>query len=146
MTESVQRPTAATAQKGISFPSILVVEDDARYRTVLAYLLTGMASVECCAEGQAALARLRERHFDWVLLDLCLPGLDGFGVLAEIRRLDPAARVVIHTGMALPDARRRALAGGAVELLEKPLALEQLAALLAAASPHAQSGAGAPGS
>jgi DNA-binding response OmpR family regulator len=78
-----------------------------------------------------------------VLLDLGLPGMDGFDVLAEIRRLDSATQVVIHTGLALADARRRALEGGAVELLEKPLALEALAALLGAA-PRAQNGVQTP--
>lgn len=116
----------------IAFPTLLVVDDDARYCAVLTHLLAHLATIECCADGHAALARLRARHFDWVLLDIGLPGIDGFDVLAQVRCFAPATRVVIHTGMALPDGRRRAQEAGAVELLEKPLALAQLAALLAA--------------
>lgn len=111
-------------------PTLLVVDDDPRYRRVLSHVLDRIAVVELCADGESALARLATRPFDWMLLDVGLPGMNGFEVLARVRAANAAPRVVLHTGLALPDGRRRALAAGAVELLEKPLSLPRLAALL----------------
>jgi CheY-like chemotaxis protein len=111
-------------------PTLLVVDDDPKYRRVLSHILDRIASVELCADGESALARLAARPFDWVLLDVGLPGMNGFEVLARVRALHAATQVLLHTGLALPNARRRALAAGAVELLEKPLSLPRIEALI----------------
>lgn len=113
-----------------SKPTLLVVDDDSKYRRVLSHLLDRLASVEVCADGESALARLATRSFDWILLDIGLPGMSGFEVLARVQALNHTTRVLLHTGLALPDARRRARAAGAVDLLEKPLSIPRLESLL----------------
>lgn len=113
-------------------PRLLVVDDDRRYGRLLVHLLGDLAEVDTCADGPTALRRLAERPVDWVLLDVSLPGDDGFSVLRSVRERHPAVRVVMHTGLALGDGRRRAIEGGAIDLLEKPLSVPELSALLRA--------------
>lgn len=94
------------------------------------HLLADLADVECCPDGEAALERLNGRSYDWILLDVGLPGLDGFELLPRIRELAPASRVVVCSGLPLGDGRKRALEGGAVDFLEKPLSPLLLSQLL----------------
>jgi len=115
-----------------SKPTLLVVDDDPKYRRVLSFILDRIASVEFCADGESALERLTTRSFDWMLLDVGLPGMNGFEVLARVRERSATTRVLLHTGLALPDARWRAQGAGAVDLLEKPLSIPRLKALLRA--------------
>jgi CheY-like chemotaxis protein len=66
-------------------PTILIVEDDGDLRRLfcLALKLEGFDVVEA-ADGYSALMRLESRHVDLVVLDLRLPGVDGFTVYEEI--------------------------------------------------------------
>lgn len=117
-------------ERTVPQPRLLVVDDDRRYGRALAHLLAPVAEVEWCGTGAAALARVAEREFDWVLLDVGLPDASGFAVLSALRTRRPGLRVALHSGLALADGRRRAIEGGAVDLLEKPLSLPALLALL----------------
>lgn len=85
------------------------------------------------ASGEEALEVLAGQAVDLLLLDLTMPGLSGYEVLAEMRRRQPAAqaatRVVVISADIQPLAKAEAASLGAVAFLEKPL---QLAALRAA--------------
>jgi CheY-like chemotaxis protein len=109
---------------------LLVVDDDPRYGRLVAHLLREIACVETCVDGTAAVERVAREPFDWVLLDVGLGATDGFAVLDALRARVPDVRVVLHTALDIPDGRRRALAAGAVDLIEKPLPLAYLRALL----------------
>jgi DNA-binding response OmpR family regulator len=109
---------------------LLVVDDDARYGRTLTHLLERVAAVEWCSTAASALARVAEGGVDWVLLDVGLPDASGFDVLSALRARFPTVRVAIHSGLALADGRRRAIEGGAADLLEKPLSLPALVALM----------------
>ncbi|HVM07209.1 MAG TPA: response regulator transcription factor [Acidimicrobiales bacterium] len=66
---------------------VLLVEDDASLREVAATVLESQGySVEAASDGAAGLDAFRARPFDLVLLDVMLPGLDGFSLCREIRR------------------------------------------------------------
>jgi CheY-like chemotaxis protein len=111
-------------------PTLLVVDDEHAYRRVLAHLLRDLVRVETCGDGEAALALLGRRRFDWVLLDVGLPGMDGFEVLKRIRARHPACRVLLHSAGCGEDAAGRARAAGAIAFLEKPLSLPVLRSML----------------
>jgi CheY-like chemotaxis protein len=117
-------------ERGVPQLRLLVVDDDRRYGRALVHLLERVAEVEWCGTAAAALARVGERDFDWVLLDVGLPDASGFEVLSALRSRCPRLRIALHSGLALGDGRARAIAAGAVNLLEKPLSLPALLALL----------------
>ncbi len=72
--------------------------------------------------GEEALAAYRSDPggYDLVTLDLVMPGMDGLEVLAELRRLDPAAKVLILSSIVQPEIEAKARSLGAVGILEKP--------------------------
>jgi len=72
-----------------------------------------------------------------VLLDLHLPGLRGPDLLAALRRLRLAARVVVMTGLDRPGSREACLGAGAAAYVTKPLRREDLLRLLASHGGHA---------
>ena len=73
------------------------------------------------ANGAEAIELVVETAPDLVLLDVAMPVLDGMAALERVRRLAPAAQVVMFTGFSEPTLRADALALGAVDVVEKGL-------------------------
>ena len=105
-------------------PLVLVIDDDATMRVLVSETLTpdGIEVVEA-ADGHAGLAALRARTPDLVLLDVQMPGVDGFRVCEEIRALPAGSDlpVVMMTGLEDVDSIRRAYEVGATDFVTKPL-------------------------
>lgn len=100
--------------------SVLVVEDDADYAALLATLLRREGcSATVAPDGYYALQRLSADKPDLIVLDLRLPVLDGYELLAEIRAHYPKMPIVVVSGA--EDAKRRGLESGADAVLAKPL-------------------------
>ncbi len=114
---------------------LLLVEDD----TIVAAVIRGLLEREGHAvvhvvNGLAALAELAHAQFDAVLLDLDLPGVDGFQIARLIRQREPAGRhlpIVAVTARQGSEDEAKARAAGMDGFLRKPLSGEQLAAALA---------------
>ena len=108
---------------------IFVVDDDEQIRGLMRRLLTRSGySVEDFAVGATALAAIRERPPDLVLLDLMLPDASGNDVLEQIRE-NPATRllpVVMMTGHGTREDRLRAQRVGVTDFLAKPVAADEL--------------------
>ena len=77
--------------------------------------------VETASRGEDAVARIEHEHFDIVLLDLRMPGMDGLAVLERVRQLDEDLSVIIMTGYMTVDSAVKALKLGAEDYLLKPL-------------------------
>jgi DNA-binding response OmpR family regulator len=116
----------AATDRGAGGPEVLVVEDDAHLRQVVEWALADEGfAVALAADGQEALARIRQERPALVLLDMGLPGLDGFGVAAGIRALHGGAvPVVVMT--ADGRAAEKAAQIGAVAYVRKPFDLDEL--------------------
>ena len=103
---------------------ILVVEDDPTIRTILEMALAGAgyAHVESCGRGDEALERLRLRHCDLVLLDVMLPGLDGFAIAKRIRETPElaATKIIMLTARTQNEDIVRGLECGADDYVTKP--------------------------
>jgi diguanylate cyclase (GGDEF)-like protein len=104
---------------------ILVIDDEPANLALLHRILTaaGYESVELLADSRQALARYAAWRPDLVLLDLHMPHLDGLGVLAQLRGEIPSQEflpVVILTGDATAETRKRALSAGAHDFIVKP--------------------------
>jgi len=119
---------------------VLIVDDDAGIRDLIAdYFSEHGFQVTRAADGRAAVADI-QRHptrFGLVVTDLCLPDVDGFGVLFEARRANPRCYVVIVTGYASLDSAIQAVRSGAYDYLPKPFALGQLDVILKRIGDHA---------
>ena len=75
---------------------LLIVEDErALCETIVRSLRRLAYSVDCCYDGEKALALLGVEHYDLVLLDLNLPGRDGMTVLRTLRQTDRETKVLI---------------------------------------------------
>jgi len=108
---------------------ILVVEDDAAIRRAVADALrfSGYAVIQA-ADGTGGLEAARSRQYDLLLLDLVLPGRDGFEILAEVRRLRPAMPVILLTARGDEADRVRGLRDGADDYVVKPFSVKELLA------------------
>ncbi len=110
-------------------PKILVVDDNAVSRELLRYVLKplGFEIVEA-ASGLEALQRIAEVRQDVVLLDLDMPGLDGYDVLREIGCKPEWAglRVVAVTAYAMQSDRDKAIAAGFDGYVTKPINAVQI--------------------
>ncbi len=110
---------------------ILIVDDEPASIRSLTHLLNaaGYVHVRSTSDPTEVHSLYRERDPDLVLLDLQMPGLDGIGVLEQLRAEAPAHAylpVLVITGDGSRDARHRALAAGAKDFLTKPFELEEI--------------------
>jgi DNA-binding response OmpR family regulator len=126
---------------------ILVVDDDpAMVGAITALVGTEGHQVITAYDGLSAVRRFREDDPDLVLLDLAMPGPDGFSVTGQIRALGDAPILVV-SGESGEPAKVRALDLGADDYLVKPFGKQELLARIAAvmrradAAPRAATGA-----
>jgi len=107
---------------------LLVVEDEAKLGN---YLHKGLSesgfNVDLAVDGTQGLARALTGNYDVVVLDIMLPGIDGFQVLAELRRSSKVP-VLMLTARDEVEDRVRGLEGGADDYLAKPFAFTELLA------------------
>jgi CheY-like chemotaxis protein/anti-sigma regulatory factor (Ser/Thr protein kinase) len=102
--------------------NILVADDDRILRTFVSRLLKKQKyAVTTAADGQAALALMKKKAFDLVLLDLWMPKMNGFEVLALVRQQPRTPRVVVMTSDETAEAMLRAVREQAYRYLTKPV-------------------------
>lgn len=109
--------------------TVLVADDKATGRELVRTVLEkdGYTVVEA-GDGVEALRFAREKHPDLIILDLHMPGLDGFGVIQELRREAQFERtpVVALTASAMQGDRERAMSVGFTGYITKPIRLGAL--------------------
>jgi len=110
-------------------PKVLVVDDEERFRTTLAKMLTAQGlEVLTAAGGEEALEKLQARPCDVVLLDIRMPGMGGIKALSAIKELDPLTEVIVLSGHASLDAAMELMQRGAYDYLLKPCPVEEVLA------------------
>jgi two-component system OmpR family response regulator/two-component system copper resistance phosphate regulon response regulator CusR len=112
---------------------ILIVEDDARLSRQITAALVG-AGHDCIGvhDGETALGRTLVREFDLLVLDVGLPGMDGFEVLRRLRSTHAGSRVLMLTARSEIKDRVTGLQMGADDYLPKPFAMPELVARVTA--------------
>jgi len=118
---------------------ILLVEDDRNLRNFLrkAFREEGYA-VDYAESGDRGFERALDVEYDCIVLDLMLPGIDGFEVIARLRERGMVAPILVLTARDELDARVRGLEGGADDYLTKPFDLPELMARVLALIRRAQ--------
>ena len=114
--------------------NVLVVDDNVDAAESLAMLLNALGNnVTVACDGVRALEAFRTAKFDVVLLDIGMPGMDGYEVAREIRSRHPGSAVtlVAVTGWGQDEDRRRAMDAGFDHHLVKPAEIEAIEAILA---------------
>jgi len=111
----------------MSKPRILLVDDEDRLRRTLEKMLSAQGlEVTALSGGREALAAIRQRPYDVILLDIRMPEMDGITALREIKKIDPNLEVIVLTGHASMDAALEIIKLGAYDYLLKPCPLEEL--------------------
>src|SRR5512137_925898 len=107
-------------------PHILLVEDELNLARGICFNLEQEGNrVSHVESGEEALERLAYDRFSLVILDVMLPGMDGFAVCQAIRQTDSRVPVLMLTSRAEEGARITGLASGADDYLVKPFSLPE---------------------
>ena len=108
-------------------PKILVVEDDpAMLQGLLDFLVFNGYEAEGVDEGLAALEKALNQRHDLVLLDVMLPGMDGFSICKEVRAKKPTQPIIMLTAKGSEDDIVTGFKAGADDYINKPFSLREL--------------------
>lgn len=124
-------PVAAAPPQGAEGARLLVVDDDPETCALLRRALEDQGwQVTTRLRAQEALADLEREEFDLLLTALRMPGMDGLALAERVRAMGPGPEVVVMTGEGTADDAVRALRQGALDVVQKPLDLEHLRAVV----------------
>jgi len=121
---------------------ILIVEDETPIRVGLAdvFVYHGYA-VDTAADGKEGLAKAQSGTFDLILLDIMLPGIDGFTLCNRVREQDPEQPIIMLTAKTADEDIVRGLSLGADDYVAKPFSVAQLVLRVQAVLRRARIGA-----
>ncbi len=106
---------------------VLLADDEPLSREYLEEALQSLGvEVDAVADGDAAVAALPRRPYDYVFTDLKMPGRDGVAVLVESKLLEPDRPVILVTAHGTMGVAVEAMRKGADDILEKPVSIEDL--------------------
>ncbi len=107
--------------------NILIVEDGQSQRMILRdFLVKEGYTVEEAESGEKGVAAVKAGHFDLLLLDYKMPGMNGLEVLEEVKKINPDVDVIMMTAFGTIDTAVRAMKSGAVDYVTKPVDLDEL--------------------
>jgi signal transduction histidine kinase len=118
----------SVAQTANAKASVLVVDDEYGPRESVAFTLAVEFAVETAERASEALAKIRQREYSAIVLDIRMPEMDGIRALEEIRKIDPLVSVIMLTGYGTLLTAQQAIVGGANHYLRKPPDVEELLA------------------
>jgi CheY-like chemotaxis protein len=106
---------------------ILLVDDNRQAIIALGKQLRGKGHrVELAFDGESALVAAAQLSPDVVVLDINMPGIDGFAAATTLRGGEHRAAIIALTGRAAPEDKRRGVAAGFDRYLVKPASLEEI--------------------
>jgi DNA-binding response OmpR family regulator len=113
-----------------AFPRVLVVDDEDAIRELLEYGLTGAGfDVRSAPDGRAALSMMEKWTPEAIVLDVMLPGIDGFSLLPALRRVTDVP-IILLTARLHTEDKVTGLYRGADDYLAKPFEMDELVARL----------------
>ncbi|MCM1135151.1 MAG: response regulator transcription factor [Clostridium sp.] len=107
---------------------ILIIDDDRELCALIKQsILTENIEADCCQSGKDGLVKLRENHYQLVILDVMMPGMDGFETMEKIRK-ESSLPILMFTARNDSISKVRGLRAGADDYLTKPFNMEELIA------------------
>ena len=110
--------------------NVLIVDDHALVRMGIRRLLEDMPDMEVVAEaedGEAALALTKQHHPDVILLDMKMPGMDGWEVTRRLKKTNSTVKIIVVTALSSEPFPARILQLGAMGYLTKESGIEEMA-------------------
>jgi excisionase family DNA binding protein len=127
-------PSPESGARGVEPQRILVVDDEESIRELLSKALAlAEYEVDTVPDGRQAIERLRLGHYDLLITDLKMPGIDGLSLIREAKRLSADLPVIIITGYSSESSAIEALNLGVAGYLTKPFRVPQVLAAAARA-------------
>lgn len=112
---------------------ILLAEDDTNLGTLLETFLKAKGfDVSLARDGKQALDKFNEDTFQFLVLDVMMPEMDGFSVAKEIREIDKHVPIVFLTAKSMKEDKLEGFSLGADDYLTKPFSMEELLARIEA--------------
>jgi DNA-binding NtrC family response regulator len=106
---------------------ILIVDDDKEFCASMADILEAKDyTVESENSGEAAIAKVKEKSFDVILMDIKMPAMNGVEAFKQIKKISPKTAVIMITAYSLENLINEALEEGAFGVLHKPLDIDKL--------------------
>ena len=110
---------------------VLVVDDKATDREILRAILEDHDyQVQEASDGPEAIAMAAERRYGLIIMDIKMPGMDGFTTLEKIRQFDPEAKALFISGYTMEEPVMESLRQGAYAALAKPIVPDALLELI----------------
>ena len=113
-------------------PALLLVEDDEDIAGMLSEVLADLYEVDHVPDAERGLDVALRRHFDVIVVDRRLPGMDGVALIRAIRRANITTPVLMLTALGTLEDKVSGLDGGANDYLVKPFEFDELLARLRA--------------
>jgi CheY-like chemotaxis protein len=112
-------------------PSILIVDDNPFNREMLGDILNANnCNADKANNGKEAIDKIAKNIYDIIIMDMLMPGLDGFETTRQIRQMGLKTPVIAHTSMSMKKDRRRCMEAGCDEFLPKPIDTSKLMSLI----------------
>jgi DNA-binding response OmpR family regulator len=111
--------------------SVLIVDDEKNILLTLSQSLEVLQlETDTATNGEEALAKLKEKEFGLILLDIRMPGMDGMEVLRQVREIRPDIRIIMISAYGTIEVAVEAMKLGAVDFIQKPFSPEEIRALV----------------
>ncbi len=136
--ESVKRSNLRLSEYVNVHLHILLAEDDASNRKVALLMLRRLGyDADVAANGLEVLEAFISKRYDLVLMDIMMPGMNGFEAARAIRALKGISqpKIIAFTAYILPDLRARCIEAGMDDCLIKPVCLKGLSAMIRCVDP-----------
>ena len=101
----------------------ILIVDDNKINLLIAekLLLEYDYQIETATSGEEALSKVLASRFDLVIMDIVMPGMDGYEACVKIKDQDPYVLVIMLTGLTDDNALHKSFASGAVDFIKKPI-------------------------
>lgn len=116
---------------------VLVIDDDRDHAESIVDILSMRGhEVEAAFSGEQGVEIFKRQDFDIVFMDVKLPGMNGVETFFEFKKIRPGARVMMMTGFSLEQLITQAIENGALGVLRKPFAIQDLLQVLERIKPR----------